>query len=71
MYKQVDRERSRLLRSIDRLLEGPMIFLGFLWLLLLVVELVWGLTKMLEYLSLSIWFLFILDFILKLVLAPN
>ena len=71
MYKQVDRERSRLLRSIDRLLEGPMIFLGFLWLLLLVVELVWGLTKMLEYLSLSIWIIFILDFLIKLVLAPN
>lgn len=47
-----------------------MIFLGFVWLILLVVELVWGLSKPLEYLSLSIWVIFIIDFIIKFILAP-
>ena len=68
--KQLSRERNKLLKSVETLLEGPMIFLGFVWLVLLVVELLWGLSKPLEYLSLSIWVLFIVDFGIKLILAP-
>ena len=71
MKPQVDKERSRLLASIERLLEGPMIFLGFVWLVLLVVELIWGLSTALEYLSATIWIIFIIDFLIKLILAPN
>ena len=63
-------ERNKLLHSVEKLLEGPMIFLGFVWLVLLVIELIWGLTKLLEYLSLSIWALFIVDFVIKFILAP-
>lgn len=48
-----------------------MIFLGFLWLVLLVVELIWGLTPVMEMLSLAIWVVFIIDFLLKLFLAPR
>lgn len=48
-----------------------MIFLGFVWLILLIVEFVWGLSKELEYISLVIWGIFIVDFLLKLVLAPS
>jgi voltage-gated potassium channel len=48
-----------------------MVFLGFVWLVLLVVELLWGLTKVLEYLSITIWVIFIIDFGIKLLLAPN
>lgn len=51
-------------------MEGPMIFLGFIWLILLVIELIWGLNKVLEYASLMIWAIFILDFLIKLILAP-
>ena len=36
-------------------MEGPMIFLGFTWLALLVIEFVWGLSRSLEYISLAIW----------------
>lgn len=64
-------ERKKLLTTIERLLEGPMAFLGFVWLILLVIELVWGLTKVLEYLSLTIWAIFIIDFLLKFFLAPS
>jgi voltage-gated potassium channel len=48
-----------------------MIFLGLVWLTLLIVELISGLSKTLEYLSLTIWFVFILDFTVKFVLAPG
>jgi voltage-gated potassium channel len=70
MPQKLNSEKSKLLRTIERLLEGPMIFLGFVWLILLVVELIWGLNKPLEYLSLTIWIIFIIDFLVKLILAP-
>lgn len=70
MNEQLVRERKKLLYSIERLLEGPMILLGFVWLVLLVIELIWGLTKGLEYISLFIWGLFIIDFMVKFILAP-
>jgi voltage-gated potassium channel len=63
-------ERKKLLVTLERFMEGPMVFLGFVWLVLLVVELVRGLPKVLETLSLAIWVVFILDFLLKLFLAP-
>jgi voltage-gated potassium channel len=71
MKTQFINERKKLLVSIERLLEGPMIFLGFVWLVLLIVELIWGLSKPLDYLSLSIWFIFIVDFVIKLIIAPG
>ncbi len=48
-----------------------MIFLGFLWLVLLVIELIWHLTPVLEMLSLTIWVIFIIDFLLKFFLATH
>lgn len=48
-----------------------MIFLGFVWLVLLIVELIWGINKILEYISLSIWGVFIIDFLIKIILAPE
>lgn len=70
MEERLVKERFKLLTTLERFMETPMIFLGFLWLILLIIELIWGLTKTLEYLSLSIWFLFILDFVIKFILAP-
>jgi voltage-gated potassium channel len=71
MQQQLKKERKKLLTSIERVLDGPMVFLGFVWLVLLIIELVWELTPALELLSLSIWAVFIIDFLLKLVLAPE
>ena len=71
MKAQIINERKKLLVSIERLLEGPMIFLGFVWLVLLIVELIWGLSKPLDHLSLSIWVIFIVDFVIKFILAPG
>lgn len=71
LKKELSRQRTGLLHRIEQLLEGPMIFLGFVWIVLLVVELIWGLNPALEMLSIFIWITFILDFLLKLFLAPQ
>jgi voltage-gated potassium channel len=71
MDKKTTVERKKLLVTLERLLEGPMIFLGFVWLLLLVIELIWGLPPVLEYVSITIWAIFIFDFLLKFILAPG
>jgi voltage-gated potassium channel len=71
MNIKVKNERKKLLCSIEKLLDGPMIFLGFIWLVLLLIEFIWGLSPILEFASISIWILFIIDFLLKLVLTPE
>jgi voltage-gated potassium channel len=71
MKEELNNERKKLLISIEKLLEGPMLFLAFVWLLLLVIELIGGLSRSLEYASLIIWVLFIIDFLLKFILAPK
>lgn len=69
--KQLTHERYELLHRIENVLEGPMVVLGFIWLLLLVLELIRGLTPLLQLCSNIIWGIFILDFILKFTLAPQ
>lgn len=64
-------ERLRALHELGEWLETPMVVLGFAWLALLVVELVRGLTPALELAGTIIWALFILDFLLRLALAPE
>jgi voltage-gated potassium channel len=71
MEKKQLRARKRLLIRLETWLEGPMIVLGFIWLVLLMVELIWGSNATLEYIGLSIWIVFIADFFLKLTLAPQ
>ena len=48
-----------------------MMFLGFVWLVLLVVELTRGIPRSLESLGTVIWVLFIGDFLLRLWLSPD
>lgn len=67
----LDAERDQLLERIEDRLEMPMVVLGLVWLVLLIVELVRGLTPLLELLGTIIWIVFILDFLLRLVLASN
>lgn len=68
---QINKQRWRLLVQIDQTLEGPMIFLGFVWLVLLVIDLAYGLNKTLQLISTIIWIIFIIDFLVKLFLAPK
>lgn len=63
--------RRRLLAQIEDWLETPMLVLALLWLLLLVVELVFGLTPFLAAARTAIWLLFVLDFLFRFVVAPE
>jgi len=71
----VERERHELLQQIERWLEVPMVALGFAWLVLLGVELlwesVWRQNPILAVLSTAIWIVFVVDFVVELVLAPR
>ncbi|MGE5927480.1 MAG: ion transporter [Gemmatimonadota bacterium] len=65
------RERSAALAQLEAWLEWPMQLLGFVWLGLLVLELTEGLSPVLAALSTVIWIVFLLDFALRLTLAPD
>ena len=69
--QQVNNERREILIRLESWLETPMIVLGFIWLVLLIVELRWGLNPFLEGVGTAIWIIFILDFVIRLVVAPN
>jgi voltage-gated potassium channel len=70
--KQVlERERTEVLQQLEDWLETPMVVLGFAWLVLFIIELIWGLNPLLQAVSTTIWVLFILDFLLKVAVAPR
>lgn len=69
--EELKKERSELLQQVEDWLETPMLILGFVWLALLVVDLIWGLSSLLEVISNVIWTLFILDFAITFTLAPH
>lgn len=66
-----DRERIELLEMVDRWLEAPMLLLAIAWLVLLVLELVYGPNAGLDAASIAIWIVFVLHFALEFVLAPK
>ena len=65
------KERWQLLHRIEDWLETPMIVLGFAWLVLLVVEFVRGLNPFLDSIGITIWVIFIIDFLLRFAIAPS
>lgn len=69
--QELHRERTELLRHLDRLTDTPTTLLGFVWLALLIVDLTGGLSPGLQLLSNVIWVLFVLDFLLSFTVAPN
>lgn len=69
--EELKRERFELLHRLEASLETPMLMLAFVWLVLLIVELVRGENRLFYFLGTSIWAIFILDFAVKLVLAPD
>jgi voltage-gated potassium channel len=66
-----ERECSEVLQQWEDWSEVPMLVLSFAWLGLFIIELVWGLTPILEAIGTTIWIAFILDFSLKFILAPR
>lgn len=67
----LNKERLDVLQQLEDWLEMPMLVLGFAWLALLVTEVIWGLSPLLEAIGTVIWVIFILDFTLKFILAPR
>ncbi|MFN2432291.1 MAG: ion transporter [Gemmatimonadota bacterium] len=67
----LDAERRQALEELEDWLERPLVALGVVWLGLLVVELVRGLSPALEVLGTVIWVVFLGDFALRLTLAPD
>lgn len=68
--EDIVREREDLVARLQAWLEIPMLLLSVAWLVLLVIEMVWGLSNQLQVAVYAIWAVFILDFVVKLTLAP-
>lgn len=64
-------ERAQLLRRLEDWLEAPMVVLAFVWLALLVLELIQGTSALFETLGFVIWGIFIVNFVLEFTLAPR
>lgn len=64
-------ERYQLLTLLERWLDFPMTLLGFMWLILLVVDLTQGLTPFFARVSDTIWIIFIINFLVEFILAPR
>ncbi len=67
----LDRERYQVLAQVEEWLEIPVLILGFFWLILLVIELIWGLSPFLENIFYLTWGIFVIDFLLRFILAPH
>jgi voltage-gated potassium channel len=67
----LERVCSEVLQQWEDWSEMPMLVLSFAWLGLFIVELVWGLTPILEAIGTTIWIAFIIDFSIKFILAPR
>jgi voltage-gated potassium channel len=67
----LDQERNQVLQQLEDWLETPMLVLGFAWLALFIIELVWGLNPLLEAIGIIIWIVFIVDFGIQFLLAPH
>ncbi|MBE9211371.1 potassium channel family protein [Plectonema cf. radiosum LEGE 06105] len=68
---ELEQELTDFVQQLDDWLEMPMVILGFIWLVLLVVELIWGVIPLLEAVSTTIWILFIFDFLLTFSISPH
>ena len=69
--EQARSQRWRLIGEIDRWLRWPMIFLSFAWLAIVVIELTRGNTALLETLGTAIWIIFIVEYLMRLLIAPD
>jgi voltage-gated potassium channel len=67
----IDYERNQILNQLENWLETPMVILGFIWLALLIVDLINGLSPFLKVLNNCIWVVFIIDFFIKFFISPK
>jgi voltage-gated potassium channel len=65
------RKQLGILRRLDKFLEIPMMVLAFAWLVLMIVDFVYGLNQLGLAAFYGIWGLFVIEFVLKFTLAPK
>lgn len=63
--------RNEVLQQLEEWLDLPMLALSFVWLALFVVELIWELNPLLDAVSITIWLVFIFNFLLEFTIAPH
>ena len=69
---QEDRlERLDALEQLEAWLRTPMLVLSFAWLAIVLAELAWGSSRLLEVFGTAIWAVFVLEFGLRFALAPE
>src|SRR5690606_39087261 len=61
---------AALLELLQDWLEVPMLVLAFIWLALFVIEVIWGLSPLVDILGYVIWAVFLLQFVVEFTLAP-
>ncbi len=66
-----EQERWEVLTQLEDWLERPMLILSFIWLSLVLIELIWTTSGVFELLGSIIWIVFILEFLLRFALAPR
>jgi voltage-gated potassium channel len=71
VHQQLCDERESLLEQFHDRLEVPMLVLSFVWLGLFVVEMIWGLSPLLEDAGYAIWGIFMLEFAVGFLIAPR
>ncbi len=69
--EKIKGERLEILERLENWLETPMLVLSFVWLALFIYEVIWNLSSLLEAVGTVIWIIFILDFAVKFILAPD
>ena len=67
----LNQQRREILEQLEDWLEMPMLVLSLLWLVLFLIELIWGLSPLLEAIGWAIWVIFILNFTVEFILAPR
>lgn len=69
--EQLQQERMDLLSQINDIFDFPLLILSIIWLILIVIEFVYGLSSTLQTASMVIWGIFIVDFFIELYIAPK
>lgn len=64
-------ERLFTLSELEEWLRTPMLLLSAIWLALVVADLAWGASRLLETVGTVIWVIFVAEFLLRLALAPD
>ncbi|MDY9927527.1 potassium channel family protein [Methanosarcina sp.] len=68
---RLNEERVELLSQINSLFDFPLILLSIVWLILIILDFVYGLSPLLQTASTVIWGIFIADFFIELYIAPD